>query len=183
MNHMETYKKLISGGVGEIEEKRSRFIGEIRAVASEAEAKSFIEATRKKYYDARHHCYAYLVPDEDPARLIQRSSDDGEPSGTAGRPILSVLLGSELTGVCIVVTRYFGGTLLGTGGLIRAYTAAAKAALEAAVIEDIVKTRRETFVIDYSELDKLKYKLKEQNAVIVDTQYTDKVTLTADIPI
>ena len=117
---------LISGGTGEIVEKKSRFIATIRPVNSEEEASAFIEEIKKKYWDARHNCSAFVVGRRGE---LTRCSDDGEPGGTAGRPMLEVLLGEGIRNVAVVVTRYFGGTLLGTGGLVRAYTQAVKEGL------------------------------------------------------
>ena len=110
---------ILKNGSGEIEEKKSRFICHIFKIKSEEEAEEYITAVKKKYWDARHNCWAYSIGEKQPAL---RCSDDGEPSGTAGKPMLEVLTGQELHNVVAVVTRYFGGTLLGTGGLIRAYT-------------------------------------------------------------
>lgn len=118
---MEIYHTIYKGGDGEIVEKKSRFIAEVHPVTSEEEAMEILEQTRKQYWDARHHCWAYIIG-RNPA--AERMSDDGEPAGTAGKPILEVIRGRELTNVLVIVTRYFGGTLLGTGGLVRAYTAA-----------------------------------------------------------
>lgn len=118
-------KEVLKDGYGEVIEKKSRFIGELHHISDADEAKSLIAAARKKYYDARHHCYAYLLGAEGE---IKKYGDDGEPQGTAGLPMLSVLEGKELTDCIVIVTRYFGGTLLGTGGLVRAYTAAAETA-------------------------------------------------------
>ena len=115
---------IIKDGTGEIVEKKSRFIANVKAVKSEEEAIAFINEIKKKYWDARHNCMAYVVDG------IQRFSDDGEPSGTAGKLILDVITGRELTNAVIVVTRYFGGVLLGTGGLVRAYQKASIEALE-----------------------------------------------------
>ena len=120
---MKEYKTIIEDGTGEYVEKKSRFIGYVRHVENEEEADAFILEIKKKHYDARHNCSAYIVGEE---KEILRFSDDGEPGGTAGKPILEVITGNELHNVCIVVTRYFGGTLLGTGGLVRSYTEAAK---------------------------------------------------------
>lgn len=120
------YKIIEEPGEGEYEEKKSRFIAKIVPAASEEEAVAFIDLVKKKYYDARHHCPALIIGRN---REVTRCSDDGEPGGTAGKPILEVMLGAEITNAVMVVTRYFGGTLLGTGGLVRAYTQAAKAAL------------------------------------------------------
>lgn len=121
-------------GSGTYEEKKSRFIGEAFPITSEDEAEQKIAAVRKRYFDARHHCFAYVLGDENE---IRRQSDDGEPSRTAGFPILEVLTKSEVRNALIIVTRYFGGTLLGTGGLVRAYTAAAKKALDSAGIAEL----------------------------------------------
>ena len=122
---MEWYT-LYKGGIGEYEEKKSRFIATLEPVSSEEEAAAFIAAIKKKYWDARHNCSAYIIGDDG---RKTRCSDDGEPSGTAGRPMLDVLAGEKITNACVVVTRYFGGTLLGTGGLVRAYSAAVKDAI------------------------------------------------------
>jgi len=110
-------KSVFAAGCGEIEEKKSRFIAHVEPVTSEEEATAFITAMKKQYFDARHNCYAFVIGDNSE---LTRCSDDGEPSGTAGRPMLEVLTGEGITNVVCVVTRYFGGTLLGTGGLVRA---------------------------------------------------------------
>ena len=128
---MGTYQCLKEGGVGEIKEKKSRFIATLRPVTTEEEATAFINETKKKYWDAKHNCSAFVIGRNSE---LTRCSDDGEPAGTAGRPMLEVLTGAGLTDVCVVVTRYFGGVLLGTGGLIRAYQAAVKEGLANAKI-------------------------------------------------
>ena len=117
------YKAVWEAGTGEITEKKSRFIADIRPVETEEDILAFQEEIKKKYWDAKHHCFAYILGVDQP---VMRLSDDGEPSQTAGRPILDVLLGEGLYNVCAIVTRYFGGTLLGTGGLVRAYSQAVK---------------------------------------------------------
>ena len=117
----DSYRVLLSGGEGEIVEKKSRFIATIRKCENEEEAVAFIEEMKKKYWDARHNCSAFIIGSRGE---LTRCSDDGEPSGTAGRPMLEVLTGSGIRNIAVVVTRYFGGTLLGTGGLVRAYTQA-----------------------------------------------------------
>ena len=127
----ESYLILYQGGSGELTEKKSRFIANTRPVESEEEALAFVEEMRKQYWDARHNCWAYVIGDRGEKK---RCSDDGEPSQTAGKPMLDVLTGSGVTNICVVVTRYFGGILLGTGGLVRAYSGAAKAGLEGSVI-------------------------------------------------
>ena len=123
MNNQDqgSFRVLLEGGQGEYEEKKSRFIATVRKCGSEGEALAFIEEMKKKYWDARHNCYAYCLGDRGE---LARCSDDGEPGGTAGRPMLEMLLGEEIRNAAVVVTRYFGGVLLGTGGLVRAYTRA-----------------------------------------------------------
>lgn len=121
---LKEYETILEAGTDEIVEKKSRFIGYVCHIESEEEALDFVTSIKKKHYDARHNCYAYSIGEEQP---LLRFSDDGEPGGTAGKPILEVITGRGLHNVCIVVTRYFGGTLLGTGGLVRAYTEASKA--------------------------------------------------------
>ena len=128
---VDSYKILYKGGSGELVEKKSRFIADLCPVSSEEEALDFIEEIRKKYWDARHHCFAYIIGDRG---QTARCSDDGEPSQTAGKPMMDVLAGAELHDVCAVVTRYFGGTLLGTGGLVRAYSGAVKEGMKNCVI-------------------------------------------------
>ena len=113
----QAQKVVLEGGVGEIVEKKSRFIASVFPVHGEEEVLGIIESMRKKYWDARHNCYAYILGEN---REVQRYSDDGEPGGTAGRPMLDILLAEDVTDCLVVVTRYFGGTLLGTGGLVRA---------------------------------------------------------------
>ena len=125
------YRVVLEGGQGEIVEKKSRFIATVRRVETEQEAAAFIEEIKKKYWDARHNCSAFVIGGRGE---LTRCSDDGEPSGTAGRPMLEVLLAEEIRNVAVVVTRYFGGTLLGTGGLVRAYTQAVKAGLDNCIV-------------------------------------------------
>ncbi len=175
---MET-RILKEGGSGEYEEKKSRFIATLRPVKSEEEAAAFIAETKKKYWNARHNCSAYIVGKRGE---ITRCSDDGEPSGTAGRPMLEVLTGSGVTNAAVVVTRYFGGTLLGTGGLVRAYTQAVKAGLENSVI-GIVKEGVELEVIaDYNDAEKVKYLLSQKNIEPAKTEYSADVTLLLQVP-
>ena len=128
---LEQYKTVHVGGEAEIIEKKSRFIATVKPVKSEEEAIAFIETLKKKYWNATHNCFAYVIGEH---FQVQRCSDDGEPSGTAGKPMLDVLLGEEIHDVAVVVTRYFGGTLLGTGGLVRAYQSSTKAGLEASKV-------------------------------------------------
>ena len=172
---MEEYLAVKQEGIGEIIEKKSRFIGHVRAVETEEEALAMIEQIRKKHYDARHNCFAYSIG-TGPQPLL-RFSDDGEPQGTAGKPILEVIQGSEIKNICIVVTRYFGGTLLGTGGLVRAYTEAAKAGIEAAEIGKRRLMIEVEIPMEYADLGKLQYLVANADAEIVDTVYEEKVIL------
>ncbi|NLL80508.1 MAG: YigZ family protein [Clostridiales bacterium] len=176
---MIPYKILKEGGQGEIEEKKSRFIATLRRVESEEEAAAFIEETKKKYWDARHNCSAFVIGKK---AELTRCSDDGEPSGTAGRPMLEVLLGEEVRNAAVVVTRYFGGTLLGTGGLVRAYTQAVKAGLHASRIVTMRYGVRMKMETDYNGLGKIQYILGNRNIPIEDSRYTENVVLTALIP-
>jgi len=169
---MDSYNVIKSPGEGEIEEKKSRFIGHAVYVSDEEEALRVIELLKKKYWDARHNCFAYVVGERGE---IQRFSDDGEPGGTAGRPILEVINGENLRNVLVVVTRYFGGTLLGTGGLVRAYTSATKECIAAADVRGMVYAKRIGISVDYTAVGKLQYFFAEENINIEATNYTDKV--------
>lgn len=171
---MNRYQAVFEGGSGEIVEKKSRFIAHVQAAETVEEAQQFIDDIKKKYWDARHNCSAFSVGVD---RVITRSSDDGEPSGTAGKPILEVILGSGIHNIVIVVTRYFGGTLLGTGGLVRAYTEAARAGIEQAVIIEKISGNRVDLEMDYTDLGKIQYILAQNEVTIEDTDYTDKVTI------
>lgn len=170
------YKTVYRGGEGEITEKKSRFIANVVPVSSEEEAEEFIESMKKKYWDARHNCYAYIIGERGE---IKRFSDDGEPGGTAGKPILEVLAGEGITNAAIVVTRYFGGTLLGTGGLVRAYGAAAKAGLSASAVINKIPGMRLSITTDYTGLGKIQYLLGQRGITVLDTVYTDKVEMEA----
>lgn len=168
------YKTIYEGRSAEIEEKKSRFIAHVKGVESEEEASAFINEIKKKYWDARHNCSAFVIGEH---REIMRSSDDGEPSGTAGKPILEVILGEKLTNTAIVVTRYFGGTLLGTGGLIRAYTQAAQEGLLASDIIEKKAGRRLSLRMDYTLEGKVRYYFAENNIVLEEPIYSEKVDL------
>ena len=172
----------------EITEKKSRFIGEIFPVKTENDAIDTIKEVQKKYYDARHHCFAYILSDlTDEAKRsappLQRNSDDGEPTGTAGRPILDVLTGANLTDTLIVVTRYFGGTLLGTGGLTRAYTQAAKAAMSAGEIITFRYGRNYRIDIDYALIGNIEHYLREHQIDIGTPRYEIGVSYDLFIPV
>lgn len=175
----ESYKVVVSGGMGEIEEKKSRFIAHVAPVQTEEEAIAFIEEKKKQYWDARHNCYAYVLGDK--AQLV-RFSDDGEPSGTAGKPILEVLLGMEVRNAAVVVTRYFGGTLLGTGGLVRAYTQAAQAGIKTSVIHTMIYGILLEITTDYNGIGRIQYIMGQRKIAIEEPEYTDVVTLKVKIP-
>lgn len=176
---LKEYKTVYAGGEGEITEKKSRFIATVRPVESEEEALAFIEEMRKKYWDARHNCYVYSVGMN---REATRCSDDGEPSGTAGRPMLDVILGQDIYNVAVVVTRYFGGVLLGTGGLVRAYSSAVQEGLAASTV--ITKKLGISLKVetDYSGIGKIQYIAGEGGLPILDSEYTDKVILHLLVP-
>lgn len=177
---LERYKTIYQGNVGEIIEKKSRFIATVRLVENEEEALAFIEEMRKKYWNATHNCFAYVIGEH---REIVRCSDDGEPSGTAGKPMLDVLLGEELYNTAVVVTRYFGGTLLGTGGLVRTYSKAVQEGLaQSRIIEKQYGTILEIGT-DYQGLGKIQYIIGENKIPLLDSQYTDVVTLQVLLPV
>lgn len=176
---LEQYKTIWEGGTGEIIEKKSRFICTVRLVEKEEEALTFIEEMKKRYWDATHNCYAYSIGQN---REYTRCSDDGEPSGTAGRPMLDVILGEEIYNVAVVVTRYFGGTLLGTGGLVRAYSKAVQEGLmESRIIEKKHGIALKVLT-DYTGIGKIQYIAGERNLSVLNAEYTDKVILTLLVP-
>ena len=164
MNQDDTYNMLATPGEGLYKEKGSKFIASAFTVMSEDEAKSAIAEIRKKYFDARHHCFAYMIG---PDKKTFRASDDGEPSGTAGKPILNQILSKDVTNVCVVVTRYFGGIKLGTSGLINAYKTATREALDNAQI--VEKTINEIYSLEfqYPYMNDVMRIMKEEN---LDTQ-------------
>lgn len=171
---------LYKGGTGEIEEKKSRFIANIAPVTSVSEANDFILSIKKKYWDAKHNCSAFVIGDNGENL---RSSDDGEPSGTAGRPMLEVLTGEKITNACVVVTRYFGGTLLGTGGLVRAYQGAVKEGLaHCSVLRKIPGLVFEV-KCEYNDFDKIRFNCSEKGDYILSTDYSDKVLMRILAPI
>ncbi|MGN0484760.1 MAG: YigZ family protein [Lachnospiraceae bacterium] len=174
-----TYREIYRGGCGEIVEKKSRFIATVEKATTEEEAVAFITKMRKKYYDARHNCFAYVIGKN---QQLQRCSDDGEPSQTAGKPMLDVLLRGGVHNVVVVVTRYFGGTLLGTGGLVHAYQKATQAGLADSVIIEKKEAVRMTVTTDYNGSGKLSYLFASENIGILDTQYTDQVIYDVLIP-
>ena len=174
------YRVVYEGGEGEIVEKKSRFIATVRPVESEEEAVAFINEMKKKYWDARHNCSAFVIGSQ---KELTRCSDDGEPAQTAGRPMLDVLLKEDVTNVAVVVTRYFGGVLLGTGGLVRAYQKSVQEGLAASVIIE----KRNGFLLyvstDYNGLGKLQYLFAQKEIAIMESEYGAGVVMTVLVPL
>ena len=164
-------------GEAEFTEKRSRFLGHVRRVESEEEAKAFIAEMKKKYYDARHNCWCYIIRDG-----AERYSDDGEPQGTAGIPMLEVFRREGLCNVVCVVTRYFGGVLLGAGGLLRAYTKSAKDALDAAGVSVVRRWVEAELLCSYSLVERLKLEVAAFDGIVTDMDYAASVTIRALVP-
>lgn len=169
-----SYKTVKKDAFAETEIKKSRFLAHIAEVRSEEEAEALIKETRKKYYDASHSCSAYILNSD---KGIRHSSDDGEPSGTAGKPILDVISGAGLSNVIVIVTRYFGGTELGTGGLVRAYSGVTAEVLKNSEIVEVTDARLTEFVIDYGLLPKLQHICMELGIIIYETEYFEKVKI------
>lgn len=180
MIFINNYKIVYKAGVGEIEVKKSKFIATISPAETEEEAISFIDDMKKKYYDATHNCTAYIIAGKS---TISKCNDDGEPSRTAGYPMLNVLQGENLYNLVAVVTRYFGGTLLGTGGLVRAYSDAVKEGLKNCTIIEKQKGIKVQLQMDYTILGKVQYLLSEEKIPIIDTNYTDIVDMNFVSPI
>ena len=170
---MDTYLTVFTENETEYVEKRSRFIATLRHCETEAEASAFLEEMRSKYWDARHNCFAYSVSEG----KLCRFSDDGEPHGTAGKPMLDVIVGSGITNIAVVVTRYFGGVLLGTGGLVRAYSKSVQDVLSGAEVFKMVPSAVLNIVCDYTDHGKLVNLIGNCDGVISDTEFTDKVTV------
>ena len=162
----------------EFTEKRSRFIGHVWRVETEAEARARIEEMKKRYHDARHNCWCYRLQ----AGGVERYSDDGEPQGTAGQPILNVFQREGVTDVCCVVTRYFGGILLGAGGLVRAYTQSAKDALDAAGISVVRRWDEVSVTVPYGLFERLKLEVEAQGGVLGEVEYAADITLHTLLP-
>lgn len=169
---MTKFLTLAAPASAELIEKKSRFIGYAAPAADEAAALEFLQQIRSRHRDATHNCYAYQAGEAD---QFQRSSDDGEPAGTAGRPILEVIRGRELKNTIVVVTRYFGGILLGTGGLVRAYSAAAKAAIEAAGVVCRQPAQLWGLAVDYSQWQRVEAYLAAAGCEVRGVNYSDRV--------
>lgn len=173
------YKILKAGGSGEVVEKKSRFIATLSPAASEEEAAAFIETMKKKYWDARHNCSAFVIGER---AGLTRCSDDGEPAGTAGKPMLETLLACGVRNAAVVVTRYFGGTLLGTGGLVRAYTQAVQAGLEASQIVTMEYGTEFRIRTDYSGIGRIQYILGQMGLEIAEPEYAQDVRFKLLVP-
>ncbi len=171
-------KIVYTGGCGEITEKKSRFIATIKPVHYEEEAALFFSEMKKKYWDAKHNCTAFVAG----TPAVARCSDDGEPAGTAGRPMLEILTGDGITDVAVNVTRYFGGVLLGTGGLVRAYQAAVKAGLEACTVLELVDGFPCTIRTDYNDYGKITYLLAQEGYSLTDTVFETDVCIKLCVP-
>ena len=172
---MDEYFTIEKDAAGTVEAKRSKFIAALRHVQSEEEALAFINSEKKKYHDAKHHCSAYIIKDKEKGRDIERFNDDGEPSGTAGKPMMDILKGAGLKDVCCVVTRYFGGVLLGTGGLVRAYSDAAKESVSDCERIRMVPRQSVELVFDYSLTGKIDNVLESLSCSKNSADYTEKV--------
>ena len=173
------FKTIEKEAEGIIVEKKSKFIAKVFYVQSEEEAEKVLINVRKEYHDARHNCYAYRIIID--GRIVEKQSDDGEPSGTAGAPMLNILEKKDLANVLVIVTRYFGGILLGTGGLVKAYSDATKLALENAAISE----KEEGYVVEvklkYEDMQKIEYLCNKENIMILEKEYTDNVKLLLEI--
>lgn len=169
---LDEYSTVLERAEAELIEKKSRFIATVCPVKTEDEARAFIAEMRKKYWDATHNVFAYQIGERNE---IQRSSDDGEPQGTAGKPVLDVLAVGDIKNTAIVVTRYFGGTLLGTGGLVRAYGRCAKLGIEEAGIARVRHYKECSVSTDYTTAGKIQYEITKGEYILKETLYTDKV--------
>lgn len=164
----------------ELVEKKSKFIADLFPIQNEEEAKTRIKEIKKKYYDARHNCFAYITFDED-GKKIERCSDDGEPSGTAGAPMLNIIKSKEICNVLVIVTRYFGGVLLGTGGLVRAYSEATIQALNNAsyILKELGKEIK--IIVEYSQVEAFKYYCRKKDIKIIKEEYLNEVCFFIEI--
>ena len=176
---MDEFKTIEKEVESELIEKKSKFIASIFKVNSVKEADEKLLEVKKRYYDAKHNCYTYRVIEND--RIIEKSSDDGEPSGTAGAPMLNILKQNNLCNILIVVTRYFGGILLGTGGLVRAYSRSTQDVIEKSNIVLKESGYKINIEIEYKELEKLKYFCKKNEIKITNIQYLENVIVTIEL--
>lgn len=175
------FKTIKKNTSAEVIEKKSKFIANLFYVQSQEEAEEKIKEIRKKYHDARHNCYAYSIMNEN--GIISRSSDDGEPSGTAGSPMLNILQKRELINVLVIVTRYFGGILLGTGGLVKAYSEATILAIDNAELVTEERGYELEVVLQYQDFDKFQYYCQKNNIEIVNVEYDEKIRCRIELTI
>lgn len=176
---IESFKTIKHNNCEEIEEKKSKFIANLMYVESEEEVQNRIKEIKKKYYDARHNCFAYRIIEGE--NIIQRSSDDGEPSGTAGAPILNILEKNNMVNILVVVTRYFGGILLGTGGLVKAYSEATLKSIENNQIVERENGYEVRISSPYAYIKKIEYFLKTNNIKILNKEFLDNVNILVEL--
>jgi uncharacterized YigZ family protein len=176
---VSSYLTIARGAEAEIEVRRSRFLCTLERVGDEAAARAVVDRLRREHWDARHHCSAFVLG---PRRDVERSSDDGEPAGTAGAPMLEVLRGHELSDVVVVVTRWFGGTLLGAGGLVRAYGDAVRAGLDRAGTLRRSLVREHLLDLDHADAGRIESELRARGVAVLDTAYAARVTLRLGVP-
>lgn len=177
---LDKYITIEQEGTCETIEKKSRFIANVFPIQNIEEADYFLGQIRKRYWDGAHHCYAYQIGEKNE---IQRFSDDGEPQGTAGKPILDALKGEDIKNTLIVVTRYFGGTLLGTGGLVRAYGKSAKEGIQAAGLVQRIRVRLIELQMAYPLSGKVQYLLKDKGYKIRESEYMERVIFIVEVPL
>lgn len=175
------YQTIKQNCIDEITEKKSRFICQLFYVENKQEAEDKIKQIRKKYYDSKHNCFAYRIYDMESDSIITKMSDDGEPSGTAGAPMLAILNGNNLINVLAVVTRYFGGILLGTGGLVRAYQGAVQKTLDKAILSNVTKGSVYQISLPYSHIEQFKYFFNINNIHIVKIEYSENIKYLIEI--
>ncbi len=176
---VSAYRTVARAAEAEVEAKRSRFLGRAVRVADEAAARAVVEETRRRHWDARHHCSAFVLG---PEAAVQRSNDDGEPSGTAGAPMLEVVRGREVSDVVVVVTRWFGGVLLGAGGLVRAYADATRAALEAAGVVERRLLALVDVTVPHAAAGRLENDLRTRGVLVRGVDHAGKATLHLGVP-
>jgi uncharacterized YigZ family protein len=179
MSPPTSYLTIAGAGEAETEVKRSRFLCRLRRVDGEGQARAVVDEARREHWDARHHCSAFVLG---PAGQVQRSSDDGEPAGTAGAPMLEVLRGREVSDVVAVVSRYFGGTLLGAGGLVRAYSDAVRAALDDVGVVRRRRMRLLDVAAEHADAGRLEHDLRARGVVVQDVTYAERATLRIAVP-
>ncbi|MGN1299560.1 MAG: YigZ family protein [Candidatus Scatovivens sp.] len=172
-------KTIEKNSIGEITVKKSKFITSIFYIENEEEANCIIKETKKKFFDARHNCYAFRVISNN--LIVEKYSDDGEPSGTAGQPMLNVIRGENLKNVLVIVTRYFGGVLLGTGGLVRAYTDSVKNILKDMKIIKKELGQRIKIEVEYKDLEKLNYYIRQNSMKIYRMDYLENIDVYIEI--